>query len=164
MIPIAPPWGALDSSIVNPARWAGLRNCGPSALAAGFTHFRSKHPMSLLKNCDGSDCERGERDGEARRPSISAVICKGGATKSARPPRRNMNCCGFSTGSYCPQHQISATYSQIMAKIASHWRTKHRVKRVITNPILISRPAPTARHPSAQPNGLGSCPRMPCGL
>src|SRR5947209_15698278 len=39
---------------------------------------------SLLNNCGISDCERGGCDDEARRPSISAVICKEGATKSAR--------------------------------------------------------------------------------
>src|SRR3954469_2636073 len=54
---------------------------------------------SLLKNCGISDCERGGCDDEARRPSISAGICKGGATTSARPPRHKMNCCSFSTGS-----------------------------------------------------------------
>src|SRR5438067_11635523 len=83
---------------------------------------------SLLKNYGSLDCERGGCDDEARRPSISAVICKGDLrshgngpqgmqafaagrqaegcghgpsqpTKSARPPRHKMNCCSVSTDS-----------------------------------------------------------------
>src|SRR5690349_17349308 len=41
-------------------------------------------PRSLLKYGGVSDCERGGCDDEARRPSMSAGICKGGATTSAR--------------------------------------------------------------------------------
>src|SRR5256885_11445289 len=46
-------------------------------------HSRAR---SLLKNYDSLDCERVGCDDQARRPSISVVICKGGATKSARRP------------------------------------------------------------------------------
>src|SRR5256885_11606489 len=60
-------------------------------------HSRAR---SLLKNYDSLDCERGGCDDEARRPGISVVICKGGATKSARPPRHKVNCCSFSTDSW----------------------------------------------------------------
>src|SRR5438874_4867890 len=59
--------------------------------------------MSLLKNYGSLDCERGGCDDEARRASISVVICKRGATKSARPPRHKMNCCSFSTDSWLSQ-------------------------------------------------------------
>ena len=50
-------------------------------------------------NWGSSDCERGGCDDEARRLSISAAICDGGATKSARSPRHKMNRDDFSTGS-----------------------------------------------------------------
>src|SRR5205085_10348800 len=67
---------------------------------------------SLLKNYGSLDCERGGCDDEARRPSISVVICQGGATKSARPPRHKMNCCSFSTdslGAGACRHIIAAS-------------------------------------------------------
>jgi len=59
----------------------------------------SLRARSLLKHYGISDCERGGCDDEARRPSISAVICEGEVTKSARPPRHKMKWCGFSTDS-----------------------------------------------------------------
>src|SRR5258705_8474034 len=48
----------------------------------------SPKSRSLLKKCDCSVCERGGRNDEARRLSISAAICDGGVTTSVRPPRR----------------------------------------------------------------------------
>src|SRR5271156_6539528 len=53
-----------------------------------------------MKYCGDSDCERGGCNGEARRLSISAAICDGGATKPVRPPRHKMNNCSISSGSY----------------------------------------------------------------
>ena len=46
-----------------------------------------------------SICERGGCNGEARRLSISTVICDGGATKPVRSSRRKLDNWNFSTGS-----------------------------------------------------------------
>src|SRR6184192_1346721 len=42
---------------------------------------------SLLKNYGSLDCERGGCDEEARRPSISAVICKGDLRSHGNGPQ-----------------------------------------------------------------------------
>src|SRR5256885_1462568 len=73
----------------------------PISSKSQFLKF-GQRPRSLLNNYGRLDCERGGCDDEARRPSISVVICKGGATKSARPPHHKMNCCSFSTDSQVP--------------------------------------------------------------
>src|SRR6185295_7214305 len=67
---------------------------------SGGTARAGDFPKRLLKNPSGSVCERGGCNDEARRLSISAVICDGGATKSVRLPRRKMNGWSFSTGSW----------------------------------------------------------------
>src|SRR5262245_22896191 len=75
-----------------------------------------------MKNYGYSDCERGGCDDEARRLNISAVIYDGGVTKSACPPRHQMDRSSLSSDSKIFSRIEQLQIAPILARSLSRQR------------------------------------------